>query len=139
MDICKYIKEYKDRNNKCEYCAYHNIQGGRCYTCKNYNWFVQEINLKQYVIKRVTEDSNKEFMCSEKAITLQEKVKLRKSVYDDFNKYVERQKEFLDDELELKRKEWSELASDYALKMAKYSCDNIDKALASLESISNSI
>ena len=61
-DISKYIKEYKDRENKCEFCAYHNVQGGRCYMCKNHNWFVQEINLKQYVIKRVSEDSNNEFI-----------------------------------------------------------------------------
>lgn len=134
-DISKYIKEYKDRNNKCEFCAYHSVQGGRCYMCKNHNWFVQEMNLKQYIIKRVTEDSNHEFMASEKAVALEKEIDLRKNVYDDFNKYVEKQKEILDNELELKRKEWSELASDYALEMGRYSCNNIDKALASLDSM----
>lgn len=132
-DISKYIKEYKDRNNKCEFCAYHNIQGGRCYMCKNHNWFVQEINLKQYLIKRVSEDSTHEFKASEKAIALEREIELRKNVYDDFTKYVEKQKEILDNELELKRKEWSELASDYALEMGRYSCNNIDRALESLD------
>jgi hypothetical protein len=134
-DISKYIKEYKDRENKCEYCAYHDVQGGRCYMCKNHDWFVQEINLKQYIIKRVSEDSTKEFLCSEKAIDLQEKVELRKNAYNNFNKYVEKQKEILDNELELKRKEWSDLQSEYAFEMTKYSCSNVDKALESLDSM----
>lgn len=138
-DISKYIKEYKDRNNKCEFCAYHNVQGGRCYMCKNHNWFVQEINLKQYIIKRVTEDSAKEFTNSKEGIALKSKVDLRKNVYDGFNKYVEKQKEFLDNELELKRKEWSNLNIDYNYKLAKYASDNVDKALASLDSISDSL
>jgi hypothetical protein len=134
-DISKYIKEYKDRNNKCEFCAYNNVQGGRCYMCKNYNWFVQEINLKQYVIKRVSEDSNFEFKNSKEAIDLKAKIDLRKDVYDDFYKYAERQKEILDQELENKRKEWSDLQSEYAYKIASYISDNIDKALASLNSM----
>ena len=138
-DISKYIKEYNDRKNKCKYCAYHNIQGGRCYTCKSYNWFVQEIPLKQYVIKRVSEDSNKEFINSKEAIDLKAKADLRKNVYDDFNKYVEKQKEILDQELEDKRKEWSDLQSEYAYKTGMYISDNIDKALASLEAINNSV
>lgn len=132
-DISKYIKEYKD--NKCKFCAYHKVQGGRCYMCKNHNWFAPEINLKQYVIKRVTEDSAKEFANSKEGRSLKEKVDLRKNVYDDFNKYVEKQKEFLDNELELKYKELSELASDYALEMGRYSCNNVDKALESLDSM----
>lgn len=134
-DISKYIKEYKDRENNCEFCAYHDIQGGRCYTCKNHDWFVQEINLKQYIIKRVSEDSTKEFLCSEKAIDLQEKVELRKNAYNNFNKYVEKQKEILDNELELKRKEWSDSQSECTFEMAKYSCSNVDKALESLASM----
>lgn len=134
-DISKYIKEYKDRNNKCEFCAYHNVQGGRCYTCKNHNWFVQEINLKQYVIKRVSEDSNFEFKNSKEAIELKSKIALRKNVYDDFNEYVEKQKEILDQELEDKRKEWSDLQSEYSYKLAKYISDNIDKVLSSFDSI----
>lgn len=134
-DISKYIKEYKDRNNKCEFCAYHNVQGGRCYMCKNHNWFVQEINLKQYVIKRVSEDSTHEFKASEKALLLEKEIELRKNVYDDFNKYVEKQKEILDNELEAKRKEWSDLQSEYAYKTAIYSSNNVDKALASLDSM----
>lgn len=133
-DISKYIKEYKDRENKCEYCAYHDIQGGRCYTCKNHDWFVQEIPLKQYVMKRVSEDSNKEFKNSKEAVDLKAKIDLRKNVYYDFNKYVEKQKDLLDQELEEKRKEWSDLQSEYAYKTAKYISDNIDKALASLDS-----
>ena len=134
-DISKYIKEYKDRNNKCEFCAYHNVQGGRCYMCKNHNWFVQEINLKQYVIKRVSEDSNNEFINSKEAIDLKSKIALRKNVYDDFNEYVEKQKDILDQELEDKRDAWSSLQSEYAYKTARYVSDNIDKALASLDSM----
>lgn len=133
-DISKYIKEYKDRNNKCEFCAYNNVQGGRCYMCKNHNWFVQEINLKQYVIKRVSEDSNFEFKNSKEAIDLKAKIDLRKNVYDDFNEYVEKQKEILDQELEDKRAAWSSLQSEYAYKTARYISDNIDKALESLNS-----
>lgn len=134
-DISKYIKEYNDRKNKCKYCAYYNVHGGRCYMCKSYNWFVQEIDLKQFVMRRVSEDSNKEFINSKEAIDLKAKADLRKNVYDDFNKYVEKQKEILDQELEDKRKEWSDLQSEYAYKMASYISDNIDKALASLNSI----
>lgn len=134
-DISKYIKEYKDRENKCKFCAYYNIQGGRCYTCKNHNWFVQEIPLKQYVMKRVSEDSNKEFINSKEAVDLKAKIDLRKNVYDDFNKYVKKQKEILDQELEEKRKEWSDFQSEYAYKTAKYISDNIDKALISLDSM----
>ena len=134
-DISKYIKEYKDRENKCEFCAYHNVQGGRCYTCKNHNWFVQEINLKQYVIKRVSEDSNNEFINSKEAIDLKSKIALRKNVYDDFNEYVEKQKEILDQELEDKRDAWSSLQSEYAYKTARFVSDNTDKALASLDSM----
>jgi hypothetical protein len=134
-DISKYIKEYKDRENNCEYCAYYHIQGGRCGLCSSYDWFVQEINLKQYIIKRVTEDSGKDFEESDEAIRLKTKADLRKSVYDDFNKYVEKQKEILDQELEDKRKEWSDLQSEYAYKVASYISDNIDKALSSLDSM----
>lgn len=134
-DIDKYIKEHKDRNNKCEFCAYNNVQGGRCYMCKNHNWFIQEINLKQYVIKRVSEDSNFEFLNSKEAIDLKAKVDLRKNVYDDFSEYVEKQKEILDQELKDKRKEWSDLQSEYAYKTALYISNNIDKALESLDSI----
>lgn len=134
-DISKYIKEYKDRENKCEFCAYNNIQGSRCYMCKNHNWFVQEINLKQYVIRRVSEDSNFEFKNSKEAIDLKAKVDLCKNVYDDFNEYVEKQKEILDQELEDKRKEWSDLQSEYVYKTARYISDNIDKAIESLDSI----
>lgn len=134
-NIDKYIKEYKDRNNKCEFCAYNNVQGGRCYMCEDHDWFVQEIPLKQYVIKRVSEDSNKEFINSKEAVDLKVKIDLRKSVYDDFSKYVEKQKEILDQELEDKRKEWSDLQSEYAYKTARFVSDNIDKALASLDSM----
>lgn len=136
-DISKYVKEYKDRENKCEFCAYHDIQGGRCYTCTNHDWFVQEINLKQYIIKRVTEDSNKEFINSKEAIDLKARVDLRKNVYDDFNEYVEKQKEILDSELEDKYRELSDLRSEYSRKMISYTKDNIDRALASLDSISD--
>lgn len=135
-DISKYIKEFKDRNNKCEYCAYNPmIQGSRCYMCEDHDWFVQEINLKQYIIKRVTEDSEKEFKESDEATRLKTKADLRKNVYDDFNKYVEKQKEILDQELEDKHKEWSDLQSEYSYKLAKYISDNIDKALSSFDSI----
>ena len=136
-DISKYIKEYNDRKNRCEFCAYHNIQGGRCYICKSYKWFVQEIDLKQFVIRRVAEDSEKEFKKSNEATQLNAKIDLRKNIYDDFYKYVEKQKEILDKELEDKRVEWSSLKNEYCYKMAKYASDNIDKALISLDSMEN--
>jgi len=53
-------------------------------------------------------------------------------VYDDFNEYVEKQKEILDQELEDKRKELSELQSEYSRKMIRYTKDNVNKALYSL-------
>jgi hypothetical protein len=56
-------------------------------------------------------------------------------VYDDFNEYVEKQKEILDQELEDKRAAWSSLQSEYAYKTARYTSDNIDKALESLDSM----
>lgn len=134
-DISKYIKEYKDRNNKCKFCVYHKVQGGRCYMCENHNWFVPEINLKQYVIKRVSEDSAEEFTNSKEGRSLKEKVDLCKNIYDDFNKYVEKQKEILDKELVDRHTEWSSLISDYRITIAKYVLDNVDKALESLDSI----
>ena len=103
--------------------------------CKSYNWFVHEIDLKQFVIRRVAEDSNKEFINSKEANDLKAKIDLRKNIYDDFYKYVEKQKEILDKELEDKRVEWSSLKNEYCYKMAKYASDNIDKALTSLDSM----
>lgn len=134
-DISKYIKEYNDRKNKCKYCAYYNVHGGRCYMCKSYNWFVQEIDLKQFVMRRVSEDSNKEFINSKEANALKAKIALKKNIYDDFNKYVEKQKEILDQELQDRHAEWSSLQIDYSYKLAKYISDNIDKALVSLDSM----
>lgn len=134
-DTSKYIKEYKDRNNKCKFCAYYPmIQGSRCYMCEDHDWFVHEISLKQYIIKRVTEDSEKEFKESDEAIRLKTKVDLRKNVYDDFNKYVEKQKEIFDKELEDKHAGWSSLNSEYNNKMAVYVKDSVSKALESLNS-----
>ena len=134
-EISKYIKEYKDRESKCEYCAYHHVHGGRCYICKNHDWFVQEINLKQYIIKRVTEYSAKEFANSKEAVALKEKIDLRKNVYNDFNKYVEKQKEVLNKELQDRHTELSNLESEYNYVKALHIKDSVDKALASLESI----
>ena len=65
------------------------------------------------------------------------KINLCKNVYDDFNKYVEKQKEILDKELEDKYDELSSLTHEYSYKMAKFASDNIDKALESLDSISD--
>lgn len=126
-DISKYIKEYKDRNNKCEFCAYHNTQFGRCSMCK-----AQVFTLKEYVINRVSEDSEKEFKESDEAAQLKAKIDLRKNVYDDFNKYAENQKEILDKELEDKRAELFSLESDYNRKMERHIKDNISKAIKSL-------
>lgn len=137
-DISKYTKEYNDRKNNCKYCAYYNVHGNRCYMCKSYNWFVQEIDLKQYIMRRVSEDSNKEFINSKEAIDLKAKIALKKNIYDDFNKYVEKQekqKEILDQELQDRHAEWSSLQIDYNYKLAKYISDNIDKALESLNTI----
>ena len=103
--------------------------------CKSYNWFVQEIDLKQFVMRRVSEDSNKEFINSKEAIDLKAKIALKKNIYDDFNKYVEKQKEILDQELQDRHAEWSSLQIDYSYKLAKYISDNIDKALESFDSI----
>lgn len=76
-DISKYIKEYNNRKNNCKYCAYNPmIQGSRCYMCEDHDWFVQEIPLKQYVMKRVSEDSNKEFINSKEAVDLKAKIAL---------------------------------------------------------------
>ena len=82
----------------------------------------------------MSEDSNFEFKNSKEAIDLKSKIDLRKNVYDDFNEYVEKQKEILDQELEDKRTAWSSLQSEYAYKTARYVSDNIDKALESLNS-----
>lgn len=103
--------------------------------CKSYNWFVQEIDLKQFVMRRVSEDSNKEFINSKEAIDLKAKIALKKNIYDDFNKYVEKQKEILDQELQDRHAEWSSLQIDYSYKLAKYISDNIDKVLSSFDSI----
>lgn len=131
-DISKYIKEYKDRNNKCEFCAYNNIQFGRCSICKDHDWFAQTFTLKEYVINRVSEDSEKEFKESNEATQLKSKIDLRKNVYNDFNKYAENQKEILDKELEDRRAELFSLESDYTRKMERYIKDNISKAIKSL-------
>lgn len=83
----------------------------------------------------MSEDSNNEFINSKEAIDLKSKIALRKNVYDDFNEYVEKQKEILDQELEDKRDAWFSLQSEYAYKTARFVSDNIDKALASLDSM----
>lgn len=131
-DISKYIKEYKDRENKCEFCAYHNTQFGRCSVCKDHDWFAQTFTLKEYIINRVSEDSEKEFKESDEAVQLKSKIDLRKNVYNDFNKYAENQKEFLDKELEDRRAELFSLESDYNRKMERHIKDNISKAIKSL-------
>ena len=134
-DFDKYIKEYKDRNNKCEFCTYHNLQGGRCYMCKNHDWFVQDIDLTQYVIKRVTEDSEKEFKSSKDGEALNGKVYRMESVYNDYTKYVHNQKEFLDRELEERYKELTTFQKEYERAKDAYISDKIYKAFKSLHSM----
>lgn len=138
-DISKYIIEYENRKSKCEYCASHITPLNRLCICKNPDWFTKVFTLKEYIKIRVSEDSEKEFRESKEATKLKAEIDLRENVYNDFNEYVEKQKEILDNELELKHEEWSELASDYELKMKRYLQNNINKALESLDSIKDSI
>lgn len=132
--IDKYIKEYKDRD-KCEFCAYHNIQGGRCYMCKNHNWFAPEIDLHQYVIKRVTEDSEKEFKSSKDGIALKEKLYHYERDYNVCAEYVDYKKEALDKELEDKYKELVTCQKEYERVKDTYISDKINKAFKSLRSM----
>lgn len=134
-DISRYIKEYKDRNNKCEFCAYNNVQGGRCYMCKNHDWFVQDIDLAQYVIKRVTEESEKEFKSSKDGAALNGKVYRMEHVYNDYTKYVHNQKDILDRELEEKYKELATIKKEYDHAKNDYISDKINKAFKSLHSM----
>ena len=138
-DISKYVKEYEDRKSKCEYCASHSTQLNRLCICKNPDWFTEVFTLKEYIKIWVSEDSEKEFRESDEATKLKAAIDLRENVYNDFNEYVKDQKEILDFELELKHEEWSELASDYELKMKRYVQNNINKALESFESTNDSI
>lgn len=132
-DVSKYIKEYKD--SKCEFCAYHNVQGGRCYMCENHDWFVPEINLKQYIVKRVTEDSEKEFKSSKDWAALNGKVYRMERSYNDYTDYVYNQKESLDRELEEKYQELATLKKEYEHAKDTYISYKIDKAFKSLHSI----
>ena len=136
LGISKYIKEYKDRNNKCEFCVYHHVPGGRCYMCENHNWFVPEINLHQYVIKRVTEDSEKEFNSSKDGVALKEKLYHCERDYNVCAEYVNYKKEALDEELEHKHKELVTFQKEYEHAKDTYISDKVRKAFRSLCSMS---
>lgn len=127
-NISKYTKEYKDRENECRYCAYYKKFGGRCNQCECYSWFVQEISLKDYVIQRVIEDSENEFNNSTECKELKREISRCESDYDDFEKYVEVQKE-------IKLRDLSNLKKIYENKWLAYRAKNLHKALSVLDSV----
>lgn len=127
-DIDKYVKEYND--NKCRFCAYYRKHGGRCYECENHNWFIQEISQLDFVIKRVTENSKKEFAASERAKEIKADIDLHKKMYDLFDEYVEKQKELLYEKI-------SDLKEEYLLEMNNYVNNNTSKASELLKNSTN--
>lgn len=129
-NISKYTKEYKDREKDCKYCAYYNMNSGRCNQCECHNWFVQEVSLKDYVIQRVIEESENEFNNSVEGKNLKREISLCESDYDDFEKYVEEQKE-------IKLRDLSNLKNIYEYKRLAYRSKNLHEALTVLDSVSD--
>lgn len=126
-DISKYTKEYKDRENECKYCAYYKKLGGRCNQCECHSWFVQEISLKDYVIQRVIEDSETEFNNSTDCKELKREISRCESEYDDFEKYIEVQKE-------IKLRDLTNLKKIYENKWLAYRAKNLHEVLTALDS-----
>ena len=118
--VDKYTKEYNSRDNKCKFCVYYKTFGGRCYECENLDWFTPRISELDFIIKRVTYDSKKAFTESERGKSIKANIDLHRKMYDLFNEYVERQKEFLDDELDSMYKKISDLENEYTSEMKSY-------------------
>ena len=59
-DIDKHVAEYND--NKCRFCAYYRKHGGRCCECEDHNWFIQEISLLDFVIKKLLKTQRKNLL-----------------------------------------------------------------------------
>lgn len=127
------IKEYNNRKGLCSHCEYNNLDGGRCYNCKNGNWFVDVCSLKEYVGDRIAVETRKAFLDSENGIRLKTRMEIREGLYRDFSNYVNAQKATLDKLLEEYREAYSAAKSDYEDAMKSYMVTQVHKALEELD------
>lgn len=97
VNVKDIVKEYKSHKGICSYCGYNGILfGGRCYTCKNGNWFVDKESSADFIIRRILENAKEEFLESEKGIELKNNLKFHEDVYERMSHYVDSQKAELD-------------------------------------------
>lgn len=94
--VQKLIEEYNARKGDCLCCIGTDCKHAMCGQCTKESCFKDKLDLKSFIIIRVATDAEKEFSKSELAAKLSAKADLRKSVYEDFSRYVDSQKEFLD-------------------------------------------
>ena len=127
------IKEYKHRKGLCSHCEYNNIEGCRCYKCKNGNLFVDVISLKEYVGDRIAEETAKEFLESEGGIMLKTIMEVRERNYKNFIDHVNSQKEKLDSSLEIYREAHNAAKSDFENAMKTCMAIQVYKALEELD------
>jgi hypothetical protein len=98
MDVVvqKLIEEYNARKGDCLCCIGTDCKHAMCGQCTKESCFKDKLDLKSFIIMRVATDAEKEFSESDLAAKLSAKAELRKNVYEDFSRYVDSQKEFLD-------------------------------------------
>lgn len=94
--VQKLIEEYDARKGDCLCCIGTECKHAMCGQCTKESCFKDKLDLKSFIIMRVATDAEKEFSESELAAKLSAKAELRKNVYEDFSRYVDSQKEFLD-------------------------------------------
>ena len=133
IDVKDLIKEYKHRKGLCSHCEYNNIEGCRCYKCKNGNLFVDTISLKEYVGDRVAEETAKEFLESEGGIMLKTIMEVRERNYRNFIDHVNSQKEKLDNSLQIYREAYNAAKSDFENAMKTCMAIQVYKALEELD------
>lgn len=119
INVKDFIDEYNSRRESCDYCAYNGIVGGRCNECKNKDWFVDNLDLKSYIIRQVKLKTRESFLRSEKGLELESLVKVCRNDYSNFEDYVKSQKEYLDNLLNDKRLKYRAVQYEFDMTLNK--------------------
>lgn len=133
ISVKNLIKEYNNRKGLCSHCEYNNLDGGRCYNCKNGNWFVDVSSLKEYIGDRIAEDTRKDFLDSESGIRLKTVMEIREGLYRDFSNYVNAQKATLDKLLKEYCEAYNAAKSNFEDAMKACMVIQVHKALEELD------
>ena len=127
------IKEYNRHKGLCGNCEYNNVEGCRCYKCKNGNLFADVISLKEYVGDRIAEETAKDFLESDSGIMLKTIMEVRERNYRNFIDHVNSQKEKLDASLEIYREAYNAAKSGFENAMKSCMAIQVYKALEELD------